>query len=52
MARTLEDSTGTGEDDEKIQGLVLTLEQVLTQACDELEKELLLIKTRNYEIGE
>lgn len=40
VAKALQESARTGEDQEQIQGLVLTLEQVLAQACQELETEL------------
>jgi PAS domain S-box-containing protein len=44
MARMLQEYAHTGENQEDIRGLVLTLENVLTQACEELELELSLIK--------
>jgi PAS domain S-box-containing protein len=44
MARMLQDVAHAGENQEDIRGLVLTLENVLTQACEELELELSLIK--------
>ena len=46
-AKTLQESARTGEDQEGIQDLVLTLEHVLAQACEELETELGLINTSN-----
>jgi PAS domain S-box-containing protein len=46
-AKTLQESARTGDDQEGIQDLVLTLEHVLAQACQELETELGLINTPN-----
>ena len=43
MARALQESARTGENQEEIRGFVLVLENVLTQACEELETELSLI---------
>jgi signal transduction histidine kinase/CheY-like chemotaxis protein len=43
VAKTLQESARKGEDQKEIQDLVLTLEQVLTRACAELETELSLI---------
>ena len=43
VAKALQESARTGGDQEEIGGLVLTLEQVLAQACQELETELSLI---------
>jgi CheY-like chemotaxis protein len=40
MAKALQESARTGENQEEIRGLVLALENVLTQACEELETEL------------
>lgn len=44
MAKSLQESARTGENQEEIRGFVLALENVLTQACEELETELSLIK--------
>jgi CheY-like chemotaxis protein len=44
VARALQESSRTGENHAEISRFVLTLENVLTQACDELEIELSLIK--------
>jgi HPt (histidine-containing phosphotransfer) domain-containing protein len=44
MAKTLQEFARTGENREDIGGLVLTLENVLTHACEELETELSLIQ--------
>ena len=44
MAKALQEYARTGENQEKIRGLVLALENVLTHACDELETELSLIQ--------
>ena len=49
VARTLQESARTGEDQDGIKALVVTLEHVLTLACEELEIELSLINERNYE---
>lgn len=46
VAKMLQEYARTGEDQEGIRGLVLTLEHVLTRACEELETELGLINTR------
>jgi CheY-like chemotaxis protein len=46
IARKLQESARTGDNQQDIGGLVLTLENVLTQACEELEAELSLIKKR------
>jgi PAS domain S-box-containing protein len=44
MAKGLQESARTGENQEEIRGFVLALENVLTQACEELETELTLIQ--------
>ena len=44
MAKGLQESARTGENQEEIRGFVLDLENVLTQACEELETELSLIQ--------
>ena len=44
MAKALQESARTGENQEEIRGFVLALENVLTQACEELEAELSLIQ--------
>ena len=44
LARGLQESARTGENQEEIRGFVLALENVLTQACEELETELSLIQ--------
>lgn len=49
VARTLQESARTGEDQDGIKALVVTLEHVLTLACEELEVEFSLINDRNYE---
>jgi CheY-like chemotaxis protein len=43
MARRLQESACAGKNQEEIRGFVLALENVLTQACEELETELTLI---------
>lgn len=49
VAKMLQESARTGENQGDIQGFVLTLKNVLTQACEELELELSLIKNTEYE---
>lgn len=44
MAKALQESARTGENQEEIRGFVLALENVLSQACEELETELSLIQ--------
>jgi PAS domain S-box-containing protein len=44
VAKRLQDSARTGENESDIEGLVLTLERVLTGACEELELEFTVIK--------
>jgi PAS domain S-box-containing protein len=44
MAKSLQESARTAENQEEIRGFVLALENVLTQACEELETELSLIQ--------
>ena len=44
MAKGLQESARTGENEEEIRRFVLALETVLTQACEELETELRLIQ--------
>ena len=44
MAKALQESARTGENQSEIMGLVQALENVLTQACEELETELSLIQ--------
>lgn len=44
MAKALQESARTGKNVEEIRGLVVALEKVLNQACDELESELSLDK--------
>ena len=49
MARELYDYTKSGLHTERIPGLVLQLEKVCSQACDELQEEYTAIKTNSNE---
>ena len=49
IARALQESARTGVSPEDMRSLVLTLDNILTRACEELELELSRIKTPNDE---
>jgi HPt (histidine-containing phosphotransfer) domain-containing protein len=49
MTRQVQDYSGDIQHTERISGLVLQIENVCTQACDELEEEYNMLKTQNHE---